>query len=276
MKADLHIHTVYSDGAYTPEEIARRAREAGLDLISMTDHDSMEGVDEKRALAEKYGLKFVSGWEVSAYAGTRKVHVLGYRCTAGEAYRAFTEARKRGAIVRAQDIIHKANAYFGFDVTLEEVEKAHLKKDTPLHTIHIVNAYAKRLGEDGLKTYRNYFSEGRPAFSILCRPAPEDAIDVIHASGGIAVLAHPGLISGEAEERNRLIDSLVEHGLDGIECFHTSHTAKETEYFKAYARERNLLETGGSDFHKDGTERILGHPAFTPSERLLAALDIPL
>lgn len=276
MRADMHIHTVYSDGAYTPEEIARRAGAAGMGLVSMTDHDSMEGMDEKRAAAAKYGLKFVSGWEVSAYEGIRKVHVLGYHCNAGEAYRAFTEERRQGAIVRAQDIIEKANAYFGFDVTLEEVEKAHLKKDTPLHTVHIVNAYAKRLGEDGLVAYRKYFSEGKPAFSALCRPSPDEAIKVIHASGGIAVLAHPGCIQMEPRERERFIDFLVERGLDGIECSHSLHTEKETEYFKAYAKSRRLLETGGSDFHKDGTDRILGLPVFTPSERLLAALDIPL
>lgn len=276
MRADLHIHTLYSDGAYTPEELARRAREAGVELVSMTDHDSMEGLDEKRAAAEKYGLKFVSGWEVSAYAGARKVHVLGYNCTAGDAYRTFTEARRSGALVRAQDMIGKANAYFGLDVTLEEAEEAHLKKDTPLHTIHVVSAYAKRLGEEGIQFYHKYFSEGKVAFSHLCRPAPEEAIEVIHASGGIAVLAHPGLISGEPEERERLIEVLIGSGLDGIECYHSLHTERETEYYKAYAAQRGLLVTGGSDFHKDGGNRILGLPKFYACERLLSALNIPL
>lgn len=276
MRADLHIHTIYSDGAYTPEEIARRARAAGLELISMTDHDSLGGLEEKRAAAERYGLKFVSGWEVSAYAGMRKVHVLGYRCKAGAAYSAFLEKRKEGAVVRARDIIEKANAYFGFHVTMEEVEKAHLKKDAPLHTIHIVNAYAKRLGEEGIQFYHKYFSEGKVAFSNLCRPTPEEAVEVIHASGGIAVLAHPGLVSGGEEARIELMDGLVAVGLDGIECSHSSHTEKEREYFKAYAERNGLLVSGGSDFHKDGTGRVLGLPEFHASKRLLDSLGIPL
>ena len=276
MRADLHIHTIYSDGAYTPEEIARRAQAAGAELISMTDHDSLGGLEEKRAQAEKYGLKFVSGWEVSAYAGMQKVHVLGYRCTAGAAYSAFLEKRKEGAVIRARDIIQKANAYFGFDVTLEEVEKAHLKKDVPLHTIHIVDAYAKRLGEDGIGFYHKYFAEGKVAFSNLCRPTPEEAVEVIHASGGIAVLAHPGLISGGQEACLALVEKLAAYGLDGIECSHSSHTKEQTEYWKAYAAARGLLVTGGSDFHKDGTSRILGLPEFHASEDLLDSLGIPL
>ena len=112
MRADLHIHTYYSDGAYSPREIAARAARAGVDLISMTDHDSLEGLPAKRAAAREAGLAYVSGWEVSSYAGDAKVHVLGYGCAPCEAYENFLAARREGAIVRAKDMIEKANAYF--------------------------------------------------------------------------------------------------------------------------------------------------------------------
>lgn len=273
MRADLHIHTLYSDGAYPPEEIARRAREAGMELISMTDHDSMEGIAEKRAAAEKYGLRFVSGWEVSSYEGD-KVHVLGYRCSAGEEYYAFLEKRRTGALLRARDMIEKANAYLGLNVSMEEVEREHIKKSAPLHTMHVVGAFAKRLSKKPMQCYEALFEKGKPAYSDLWRPSPYEAIEVIHACGGLAVLAHPGRIRLEASAREALMNGLTGSGLDGIECFHTSHTEKETEYFKAYAARNGLLVTGGSDFHKDGGKRILGLPKFYASEELLSALGI--
>lgn len=98
MRADLHIHTYYSDGKYSPQEIASRAREAGLALISMTDIDSLEGLVEKRAAAKEEGLAFVAGWEVSSYEGAAKVHVLGYGCKPCKAYESFLSARREGAL----------------------------------------------------------------------------------------------------------------------------------------------------------------------------------
>lgn len=87
MRADLHTHSVYSDGYYAPEELCRRAKANGVELLSITDHDTMNGDKEKRAAAERYGLLYVSGWEISAYAGESKIHVTGYNCKRGAAYR---------------------------------------------------------------------------------------------------------------------------------------------------------------------------------------------
>ena len=269
MKADLHIHTVYSDGAHTPDEVARMAREAGAALFSMTDHDSLEGLAEKRAAARAHGLKYVSGWEVSAYEGDKKVHILGYGCAENAAYAAFLRARCEGAVVRARDMIEKANALLHLNVTLEDAEREHVKKSAPLHTMHVVAAFARRLGKKKGETYLAYFAEGRPAYSGLCRPAPQDAVEAIHACGGIASLAHPGRIALPEEALFRLADALVAGGLDGIECFHSQHTAGDTARFAAYARERGLLITGGSDFHVAGRGRTIGLPEFVPSGRLL-------
>ncbi len=274
MRADLHLHTVYSDGALPPEEVAQMEARAGVRLIAFTDHDSMEGAKEKRAAAERYGLLSVSGWEVSSYS-PQKVHVLGYCCTAGEAYRTFLEERRRGAIVRAEDSIAKANECFSLSVTLDDAERFHLKKSAPLHTMHVVRAFAEALGEDPESLYRRYFSEGKCAYSGLCRPTPEDAIEVIHASGGIAVLAHPARIALPEEARTALIEGLAERGLDGIECYHSTHTAAETETFLRFARSRGLLVTGGSDFHAEGAGRVAGLPEFHADGRLLEALRIP-
>ena len=271
MRADLHIHTYYSDGAYSPAQIAAMAREAGLSLISMTDHDSLAGLEEKTRAAADSGLSYMPGWEVSAYRGDLKVHILGYGCRICAPYEQFLRARREGALARAEDIIARANEYFGLDVTLADAERFHQKKDAPLHTMHIVAAFAERLDRDKGDLYAAAFEPGKPCHSLIGRPSPQDAIDVIHASGGIAVLAHPGRIKLSAERRFSLMDELVGRGLDGIECSHSDHTEEQTAQFAAYARLRGLLQTGGSDFHAEGRNRVIGQPPFSPSEELLAA-----
>lgn len=271
MRADMHMHTVYSDGLLRPAELARRAKAAGVELISFTDHDTLAGDEEKRAAAEEYGLSYVRGWEISSY-DAYKIHVLGYGCGENAAYFEFLEERQRGARLRAQDRIKKANAYFGLSLTIADAEKERAQADTPLHTMHVVRAYARRLNLSDEETYRLYFNVGKPADSGLCRPTPEQAIDVIHATGGFAVLAHPGRIHLEGKEREKLFDRLVAHGLDGIECVYTTHTASETESFLRYARARNLLQTGGSDFHKDDNAHEIGRPRFFAGMQLLAKL----
>lgn len=269
VRADLHIHTIYSDGAYTPAEIVARAAAAGVEFLSMTDHDSMEGMDEKRAAAEAAGLGFVSGWEVSAYAGAAKVHVLGYGCRRNAAYEEFLEKRRQGAVLRAEDMIQKANACFGLRLTLDDAERLHLKKSAPLHTMHVVSAYAAKLGRKKGELYLEYFSTGGRCYSDLMRPTPQDAIDVIHATGGIASLAHPGRIPLAFSERERLMDALVAYGLDGIEYMHSDHTDEDRAYFRGYGERNGLYLTGGSDFHAEGARnRFLGLPPFFPDARL--------
>ncbi len=273
MRADLHIHTFYSDGRHSPDEIAHMARTAGLSLISMTDHDSMGGLEEKRAAAAREGLLFVNGWEVSAYAGC-KVHILGYRCQKNAAYDAFLQERREGALLRAQDILEKANAYLHIHVTLEDALAEMAVRDAPLHTMHLVRAVAKRMNAPSRDLYEELFDVGRPAYSELGRPSPLDALEVIHRTGGIAVLAHPGRIQMEEDKRLRLMDDLKSRGLDGIECVHSQHTLRETEYFGRYAEDRGLLRSGGSDFHAEASSRRVGLPHFEADDALLAALGL--
>ena len=271
MRADLHIHSVYSDGFYTPELLAEKARAAGLSLISITDHDNLGDAEEKKFAAEKYGLHYVQGWEVSAYEGC-KVHVLGYGCIGKAVYFDFLEMRRQGAIIRSRDMIEKANAYFRLNLTLADAEAWHFRKETPLHTMHVVRAYAEALGKDAGELYRTCFARGCPAYSDLCRPSPEEVIPIIHEMGGIAVLAHPGRIELNPEAREKLMERLVRRGLDGIECHYTTHTDVETDYFVEFARARGLYETGGSDFHLEDGVHCLGRPRFYAAPALLNAI----
>ncbi len=296
MRADLHLHSQCSDGLLPPAILSRRVKEAGVELFSLTDHDTLAGEGEAAACAKALGLRFVRGIEISAYLGATKVHVLGYGCKEGEAYEKFLFTRVEGAKKRAEEIIKKANAYFGEDLTLHDIEAYHVRKEAPIHIMQIARAYADRTGRGAGDVYREAFGPYRPAFSDLCRPTPQDAIRAVHAMGGLAVLAHPAQIlvlpkevsenfhafSKEEREsakaryegaRDALMEELVQCGLDGIECFHTTHTAEETEKFLAFAKGRGLFVTGGSDFHADGTVRRIGRPVFDAKaveERLLS------
>ena len=274
IRADLHIHTYYSDGKHSPAEVAKMARENGVDLISVSDHDTMEGLEEKRAAAEKEGLLFVSGWEISAYQGDVKVHTLGYGCERKGAYHVFASTLKKNALLRAEDCVSKANAFLGSDVTMDDVLRECEGKDIPPHVMHVTRAFARKLNADIDEIFWKCFAWGKPAYSCIGRPTPEEAIDVIHACGGIAVLAHPGRIFMSETDRKKLMDRLVSHGLDGIECIYSQHTASETEYFSAYASAHGLLKTGGSDFHARGFSRTVGNPLFYPDDELRAALKL--
>lgn len=273
MLADLHIHSVYSDGSYSPDEICRRAASRGLGFISITDHDTLAGVEAKRACAEKHGLSYLSGWEVSAYEGRVKVHVLGYGCKTQGAYEAFVKERAEAAFLRAKDSVDKFQK-IGVPVTLEEVLAKRSSPDLPVHTMHIARAANRYLGIFPGEVYERYLAPGKPANSNIGRPTPYQAIDCIHAAGGIAVIAHPGRISLDFDERERLLVGLFEYGADGIESVYTTHTEKETEYFRAFAQKYKLLETGGSDTHYEDGVRAIGLPQFAPSKELLEKVRI--
>lgn len=273
MFADLHLHSVYSDGRYAPDRICALAQERGLGLLSITDHDTLAGLEIKRAQAKAYGLQYISGWEVSAYEGETKVHILGYGCEADGAYAAFTETRKQAAFVRAEESVEKFRA-LGVPVTFDEVLAQRSASDLPVHTMHVARAASKYLGLAEGEVYLRYLAVGKAANSNYGRPTPKEAIDCIHASGGIASIAHPGRITLPFAEREALLLRLTSLGADGIEAFYTTHTKEDEEYFLSFAKEKSLLVTGGSDTHiEDGTHAV-GAPRFSVSDDLLERLKI--
>lgn len=275
MRADLHIHSVYSDGRHTVEELAAIAKRKGLGLISVTDHDNMTDDDQKRKIVESAGLLYVSGWEISAYDGC-KVHITGYGCDVhASVYAEFMQARVEGAYARAQDMLRKLKDKYGVLVTLNEVEAERPMPKSPLHTMFLARAVHKKgYCKDEFEVYSSWLAPGRPCYSELGRPSPKEAISVIHAMGGIASLAHPGRIERSRAEVFALAAELRAAGLDGIECVYSSHTEEETKAFLGLADSLGCLVTGGSDTHLEGMGRQIGEPCFIPSEQLLRALRL--
>ena len=280
MQADLHIHSTYSDGLYSPDEICKKAKSRGLSLVSITDHDTLAGEEVKRAAAKRHQLAYVTGWEISAYEGDQKIHILGYGCALNEAYRAFMEERKKGSKLRAEDSVQKLQQ-LGVPVTMDEVYMQLSSPDLPVHTMHVARAAAVHLRATESEVYMQYLGYGKPANSGLGRPNPKEAIECIHACGGVASIAHPGRITMPFAEREETIKRLKGLGADGIEVFYTTHTEEETEYFLRLSKELGLLATGGSDTHFEGDgnsnyprKNKIGSPLFMPEKELLERLKI--
>lgn len=275
IRADLHVHTYYSDGTQSPLDAVKGALRAGVNLISVTDHDNANGTKEVLGLAEQYGLRAVGGEEVSAYDGGIKVHLLGYNMDVDcKPFKDFTKRLFDGAEERFEDVLKKLRA-LGVNIGREEICAERYCPTSPVHTFYIAVAGAKKGYEkDAYSFYMHYLNSGCEAFSCVGRPTPEEAIEAVVSSGGICSLAHPGRITLGKEEVERLIRRVIPCGLSGIEAVYSSHTVEQTQYYKELAEKFGLLITGGSDtHHKEGSKRI-GTPAFYPSEELLSALKI--
>lgn len=275
IRADMHVHTYYSDGGQSPADVIAGARRAGVNLVSVTDHDNSNARREVRELALKAGIASVDGEEISAYDGGIKVHVLGYNMDySNPAYVAFNKRLCEGAEERAFDILNKLSKV-GVRISYGEVLRERRCEKSPLHAMHIAVAGARK-GYAGspFNFYSKYLSFGAAAFSCVARPSPEETVRVIAGCGGVSSLAHPARISLDEGGVVSLIERLIPCGLAGIEGVYSGHTLKETQYYKELADKYGLLVTGGSDTHYAEGNRRIGEPPFYPDERLLSALKI--
>lgn len=263
IRADLHVHTYYSDGLISPEEAVAEAKRNGVNLISVTDHDTMLATAEVKECAEQKGIKAVSGIEVSAYEGDIKLHTLGYNVDETcEEYKSFAKELYEGSLRRAEEIIFKLNKN-GVSLTLDDVLKERKCEKSPVHGMFIARAgFKKGYSKTPFSFYAEYLSAGKCAFSNIGRPTPERAVEVITACCGFASLAHPARVEMEKEELISLIKRLKACGLGGIEGVYTAHTSIDTAYYKETASALSLEITGGSDTHYIGGKRQIGSPVF--------------
>ena len=275
IRADMHIHTYYSDGGQSPAEVVRAAKARGVGLIAVTDHDNSNGRKEVKALALRAGIISVDGEEISAYDGDIKVHMLAYGMNyADPAYTAFNKRLTEGAEERAFDILKKLAAV-GVKLSYGEVIRERKCKKSPVHATYIAVAGARKgYANSPYSFYTKYLNYGAAGFSCICRPTPEETAEVVKRCGGFCSLAHPARISVDKQGLISLIERLVPCGLRGIEAVYSGHTAIETQYYKELAERFGLLVTGGSDTHYAEGNRRVGVPEFYPCGGLLSALKI--
>jgi len=249
-RVDLHTHTTCSDGRLTPEELVARAEARGLAALAITDHDTLDALP--RAAAARTAVELVPGLEMSTSLEGLDLHLLGYfvdpeHVELAERLRAFRLDR----VERARRIIERLET---LGVPVEEEAVRRRAAGGVVGRPHLAAEMIEAGHADDMDdAFRRFLAAGGPAY--VPRPAfhPHEAIRLIHAAGGVSVIAHPG-----ASVPDRVIELLVEGGLRGIEIWHPQHGVQAVRRLRAIAHRFGLIETGGSDFHGTGRNVDLG------------------
>lgn len=253
MNGDLHIHSYYSDGLHSPEEVMRFARDAGCDVASLTDHDTTDGLLRARAAAKELGLGFVDGVEVSSFDEV-ETHILGYGMDIDNPrFVRFIDFQKSKRRERAVKLFAKLEEFgFTFDMAQFDIP---VKRE--ITRSHIAAAMVRQGYEKDFRTaFDKWLKVGAPAYVFMEDVCPEIAIEEIHASGGLAVLAHPVRLDLDRYERAKHIERLARGGLDGIEAVYKRSSRSVVKELREIATRHGLFVTAGADFHRDGHEII--------------------
>lgn len=246
---DLHVHSNKSDGTYTPTELVHYAVEKGLTAFALTDHDTVEGLDEAMQAAQGQPVTVIPGIEFSTAYEDKDIHVLGlyidyqslvFRSTLED----FIHSRER----RNEKMCQRMQEYAGIDITYEKllasfpgavITRAHYARYLLDH------GYVKSMPE----AFDRYIGDRAPCYIPREKVTPVQAVKLILAAGGIPVLAHPPLYHMSDARLNRLVAELAENGLAGIETIYSTYTAGEETHMRSLAGQYHLMITGGSDFH---------------------------
>ena len=270
MRIDLHLHTAASDGLLTPPALVQAVRAADVEVLSVTDHDTVDGLDEARAAAAAAGLVFINGIELSAYWGSVEFHILGYYIDpANSGLRAFLDATREARRVRLHAMLNRLHA-MGMMVPADEVLAR--AQNGNVGRPHLARAMVERgFVGNADEAFDRYLGTNRPAYVPRPDVSVAEAIGVIRKAGGIASLAHPGL-----HNRDEALPDLMAAGLAGIEVYHPKHAFGRARRYRRIAQQYNLLITGGSDFHgadEGDHASVPGLPCLPEAdyERLLAA-----
>ena len=245
---DLHTHTTASDGKCSPSELVARAAAAGVTVLAVTDHDTCDACDEARQSCAAAGITFVNGIEITAVREEVDIHVLGYFFDPeSPSLRVFLAEQRRRRLERVGRIIAQL-AKLGLPLDADAILRP--ATDHPGKAIGrpaiaralVAGGYVKTSNE----AFATWLSRGRPAFVAREGAAPDTVIAQIHDAGGVASLAHPGLL-----RRDPWIAGLASAGLDALEAYHTNHDEEATGRYRSTADRLGLAVSGGSDYHAD-------------------------
>lgn len=244
MKADLHMHSVNSDGELTVDLLIERALIAKLDVMALSDHDSISGVREITKLAKEKGIRVITALELSTYTNKEPIHVLAYFNELSEQqfnivdYLIMAHEEREA---RMKKMIENVKNEYGIEIDFNKVKAKHRQLVRP----HLAKEMAKILGISIDEVFKNYIGNDSKVYVESVRLSTIDGIKMIHDAHGIAILAHPYNI-----KKSDPFD-IIKMGVDGVEVFYAPASKDEWPKFYNYCIENNLLMTGGSDFHRD-------------------------
>ena len=248
-RCDLHTHTAASDGSDSPEDLVGKAADAGLRAIAVTDHDTVDGLEEAVGAGRRTGVEVIPGVELSVLVEHGNMHLLGYFIDPGEPE--FLQVLKRVQRARADRnprILEKL-AGLGIIISMDELED--MARGGQIGRPHIARALvAKGAVKDVSGAFAKYLKKGARAYVPKSILRPEEAISAVHGAGGVAVLAHPvSLDYGTPARLERMVLEWVDQGLDGIECYYSEHDSHVTGTCLSMCSRLGLVATGGSDYH---------------------------
>jgi len=249
LNADLHCHSIVSDGTLTPTALAQRAKTNGVDLWALTDHDELDGIAEARGAAAAVGLRFMAGVEISITWSGKTVHIVGLGVDEHNPELRAGLGSVRGGRERRGREMAESLAQVGITGAFEGAMK-HADNPEMLGRTH----FARFLVESGVKptvsdVFKHYLVEGKPGFVPHRWGTLEQAVGWIRGAGGRAVIAHPGRYGLSELQRDALIEAFRDLGGEGIEVVTGSHTPQEYDHYARVARRTGLLASRGSDFH---------------------------
>lgn len=262
-RIDLHIHTIFSDGTYTPEEAVFQAKKLGLVAISITDHDSVAGLASALVAGKRLGIEVVPGVEMSTDVGEDEIHILGYLLNwKKEDFLRQLEKFQAARANRNQKLLKKLDD-LGMRVDYREVRK--LAPRGVISRLHIARlmvekGYVRSIGD----AFEQWLNPGKPAYVQKMKVPPFEIIELLLKAEAIPVLAHPFL-----SHRDDLIPHLVKAGLKGIEVYHSAHNPQVVAHYKRIAQKHHLLITGGSDCHGEAKDKVLMGKVRVPETLLI-------
>ena len=249
-KTDLHIHTYYSDGVFSPEKIVDTAIDVGLQAIAITDHDNVLAYD----VAQKYikdnhlenKIEIIKGVEINTLYKNNEVHILGYFMnTEDKDFVELLKAQQQARIKQTKEIIALLAKKEGIKIKFEDIKKL-VAPGGSIGRPHIARAITSAGGTANvMDAYAKYIHDDSPVYVQRKTVTPFDAVEIIYDAGGVPVIAHPH----DLDIAEPLIKELMNYGLRGIEAYHRKHSPACVEYFSSMAENLGLIVTGGSDFH---------------------------
>ena len=251
MKTDLHIHTYFSDGVYTPEKIVDTAVDVGLGAFAITDHDNILAYDVASKYIEDNGLsdkiEIIRGIEVNTLYKDYEVHILGYFMNPEDSdFQNLIKTQQQARVKQTKEILNLLYKKESIKIKFEDIKKL-VAPGGSIGRPHIARAITSAGGTTNvMDAYAKYIHVDSPVYVQRKTVSPQDAVEIIYDAGGVPVIAHPHDLEDIAEG---LIKDLMNYGLRGIEAYHRKHSPAMVEYFSSMAETLGLIVTGGSDFH---------------------------
>ena len=247
---DLHLHSTYSDGTFSAAELVRMASRRNLSAISITDHDTIDATEEALSAGLACGVTIIPGLELSVYHGDFYFHLLGYNYDyRNMKFQKELELLQHSRNDRNRKILEKLQK-LGIDISESELQSVSLEGQTGRP--HIARLLvAKKIVKTIDQAFKYYLKKGACAYTTRFIFTVQEAVNLIHAAGGLAVLAHPAQITYSIEPLRHLLGELSGFGLDGVEVYYPSQNGSFRNKLSRIAAQYDLLETGGSDYHGD-------------------------